>query len=259
MLRKIYITFFILITAVPAFAIPVMEVGAPGGLGEGTYANYQKSLTNPTETDTAITYGTTLYIAGMYQNSSVQSLGGKYTGGKDWSSMSGETSKFNGHGAILVASVPDGATGTLKISLNGGTTFINPFYTSTSSSYFPTSHDPVKSNIADFLFFDIGTFAKKTGAVTDFASETGSANGEMKTLIISVAGYTWVHFDVMALQTSKSGSTVTTTLVSNPAGYDVTRDPAPDPPKPVPEPATLFLVGSGLIGIGVYARKRFKK
>jgi hypothetical protein len=36
-------------------------------------------------------------------------------------------------------------------------------------------------------------------------------------------------------------------------------EPNVDPPAAVPEPATMLLVGSGLIGVGVFARRRFKR
>lgn len=76
-MKKIgFVVISILLISFPAFAIPVLQVGAPGGPGEGTYANYIANLTNPTETDTAVTSGNTLYVAGAYRVNPELLLGG---------------------------------------------------------------------------------------------------------------------------------------------------------------------------------------
>lgn len=247
-----------LLSATQAWAVPVLQVGAPGGAGEGTYANYQGSTSNPTEADTAITSGGILYVAGVYGPNTI-SLGGQ-SSGADWGGVNTAYSIFNGHDAVLLAAVPDGFLAmSLSLTVGGITAFHS---SATLGGLFPNNHDPLKDGVSDFLFFDIGDFIKTLGAVPDFASETGAADGEIKTLTLGGAALTnlaWIHFDVLALETSSLGQTsIVTTIENNPGSHDVTwKNPdTPDNPGSIPEPASLLLMGAGLIGFGLARRRK---
>lgn len=252
-----------LLAATQAWAVPVLQVGAPGGPGEGTYADYQGSTSNPTETDTAITPGGTLFVAGVWDQK--DTLGGKSAGGKDWSAFTGFSKAFEGHGAILLVSVPDTTLTAALASLKVDNKFA--FYSDEADSHFKNNHDPLKDNISDFLFFDIGNFSLwEKGVVPDFASETGAADGQIKTINVTGLGdLPWAHFDVMALETTSKKGTTTTSIAFNPGSHDVT-----DPPgegssgqassgNTIPEPGVLALLSVGLLGQALLIRQRRRR
>ncbi|MCB1787554.1 MAG: choice-of-anchor N protein [Gammaproteobacteria bacterium] len=245
-----------------ALAVPVLQVGVSDG--SGGYVDYQATLTNPTETDTAVVSGDSLSVlfAGVYGPNTLN-LGGQYGSYGDYGDVrKGQVypyAPFNGHGAVAVLSIPDGTLADAAgLKLSG----ISPFLTTTTlSGLFPNNHDPLKDDVSDYLFFDIGTFAKNSGAVPDFADETGAADGEIKSFLLSgFESLAWIHFDVVALETTSTGQNIATSF--NPPSHDVTFKPSEpgdptNPPAEIPTPAPLALLGiSGLIAALRMRRRR---
>ena len=270
MKKLVFTLILVLGMAAAAYAIPVLQVGVENG--SGWYLPYTASSSNPIETDTAITNGSSFVVGGLVAPTTTpggktitEYLGGKIGAGYDWSNYGLPAETFNGHGALLLVSVPDGtgsaASGSLRI--NGDAAFA----WDAVNNYFPNNHDPVKEDVADFLFFDIGSFSSNPNTVPDFSIQPPPASpekkaGEIKSFTIAGGGdLAWLHFDVMAIQTlvTVNGTTeYSNRLENNPGSHDVTEPPAP-PVTTVPEPGTLVLIGAGLFGLGIFSRRRMSK
>ena len=279
-----------LFSATQVWAVPVLQVGAPaagGSCANGPYVSYQANTSNPTETNTAITSGGTLCVSGLYQAADVVKLGGEYTGpdtsnpsnSLDWDEFmtNGNNatplfpSQFSGRGAILVVTVPDAyLTGAFSTLTVGG---ISAFLSDASNSYFPNNHDVTNDSANSYLFFDIGNFLELV-AVPNFADATDPANknGEIKSFALGgfndlTLGLPWAHFDVMALETTCNNADAagtaclaqvkSTVVENNPGSHDVTwKKDGGVPPQQVPEPGVLFLMGAGLMGLGLASRRK---
>ncbi len=144
----------------------------------------------------------------------------------------------------------------------GNSSGFDGYATIESNTFLPTdldlnNHYPLKDNVSDFLLYNLHQFDNVECGLNDYNADTDnggisatSACGEQKEYSISVTGFSWVHFDVYGLEHESNGKkSIRTTWEweNNPGSHDSTAR--------VPEPATLLLLGSGLLACCLIGKK----
>lgn len=108
---------------------------------------------------------------------------------------------------------------------------------------------------SSFYEYYIGDFGTSETVQNYIPGDTGTAAGEIKKFHIQVSGYSWV--DIVAYDhVVKSNEKIHS--VFSPFSHDGdSNDGGGTLPAAIPEPATILLLGTGLMALGLGARKRF--
>ena len=143
----------------------------------------------------------------------------------------------------LAIAVPTGETGTITVN----STAIGPF---TFGTPITGDGEPLPGHgiyPTDFATYFMGDFGLVETVYNMQPGETGSALGEIKTVSISISGYSWAHFD--AYDHILSSSKIK--YVFAPFSHDAES-------APIPEPTSLLLLGSGLFALKLFGYRREK-
>lgn len=106
---------------------------------------------------------------------------------------------------------------------------------------------------SSFYEYYIGNFGTSETVQNYIPGDTGTAIGEIKKFHIQVSGYSWV--DIVAYDhVVKSNEKIHS--VFSPFSHDGGGGDGGTPPAAIPEPATILLLGTGLMALGLGARKK---
>ncbi len=142
----------------------------------------------------------------------------------------------NIYDVFLAVAVPLGETGAITINSAaiGPYTFGTPI---TGDGSLLPAHGIYPADFATYFMGDFGLLQ----TVYDMTpGETGSALGQIKTVSVSVSGYSWAHFDAYDH------------VVINEKHIKYIKAPFSHDAEFAPEPASLLLFASGLCGLFVY-------